>query len=717
MPKRKNRIAIFASEPVTGRIGGLGIRQLEIARVLSRFFEIRLLTPYEITDHKEKFPIKSISYEYPNTLEPHIRWADAIYAHHPAVAPYSKQYKTPVAVDLLVHEYFEGLEKEPLGKMGRQEKNFHFSNSVLNLSRQMAMGDFFVCPSKRSRDYYLGSLTMTGKLDPETYLKDPEFKSIIDVVPFGLPSGKPKKGKRFFRGKLPGVKESDFIVLWGGTLANWYDVETPLKAMKRILKTHPQIKLIFTGFANPMQSKPTETYVRSEQLAKKWKLLDKSVFFYKEWIPYEDRQFYLTECDAGIVTFLDHIENRFSQRIRLLDYVWADLPVLTSPGNVLSDWIQSEELGEVIPFGDFKALSKVLEEWGQNPKKLLQTRNKMRAAKRKLSWEKVCEPLIRFFQNPRLSNSLFQRGEYFDWQEYLKEGSADLDELLRSASANPYLRPMIAKQYLKVGNKDQAKEILMEHNKLFGQGLDNPIFRFPIFGIAPDLTQEEQLKICSPLKFQKLLNAKDLMGQGDLKRAEGLIDEEIRLTGETPEALFCRGLLLQKRESHSLAIKDFKKVQSVLPERYECWLPLADSMVKTGKIDSATKLYLAAWNKANNWEDGWVRTRIAISMAELNKAKTPIYRTLEGYRSKDPENEGLGYALASNYESSGKKKEARKLFKEFSQTFRNDDLRGAAFFRLARLIPKKDRRPALKACLDLVPSHNGAKKMLKDLKK
>ncbi len=717
MPKRKSKIAVFASEPVTGRIGGLGIRQLEIARVLARFFDVRLLTPYEITDHKETFPIKKISYEYPNTLETHVRWADSIYAHHPSVASYAKKYKTSVAVDLLVHEYFESLEREPLEKMERREKSVHFSNSVLNLSRQLAMGDFFACPSERSRDYYLGALTLMGKLDPEVYLNDPEFKSIVDVVPFGMPSGNPKKGKRFFRGILPGVKENDFIILWGGTLANWYDVETPLRAMKRISQLHPEIKLIFTGFANPMQTKPTETYINSEKLAKKLKLLDKSVFFHKEWIPYESRQYYLTECDAGIVTFSDHIENRFSQRIRLLDYIWAGLPVLTNPGNVLGDWIQEDELGEAVSFGDDKTLAKVIVSWAKSPQKIIQMKEGMSSAKKSLSWEKVCRPLIQFFQNPKPLSSLLQKVEDSDWESYLAKESITLEELSRSTSANPYLRPTIAKGYLKIGDKDRAKEILLEHTKLFGHGLDNPIFRFSLFGVSPDLDQNELSDICSSPKFQNLLKAKDLMNQGDLNSAEDLIGEEIRLTGETPEAQFCRGLFLQLKGKHTLAIKEFKNVQSTLPERYECWLPLADSLTKIGKQNSAKKLYQTAWNKAENWKDEWVRTRIALAMADLDKEVIPTYQTLEGYRARDPENEGLCYALASNYENSGKKKEASKLFREFAENFRDEKLRAAALFRLARLTPKKERRKILKACLNLMPDHGGAKKMLKDLKK
>ena len=312
---------------------------------------------------------------------------------------------------------------------------------------------------------------------------------------------------------------------------------------------------------------------------------------------------------------------------------------------------------------------------------------------------------------------LFQKTEDFDWDSYLSQESITLEELSRALSSNPYLRPTIAKRYLKAGDKNRAKEIFFEHIKLFGQGLDNPIFRFPLFGIIPDLNKNELLDICSSPKFQNLLKAKEFIIAGNLSSAEDLINEELRLTGETPEAQFCMALLLQQKGKHSSAIRLFEKVQKNLPERYECWLPLGKSLAKIGKHDSARKLYQKAWNKAENWKDEWVRTRIALAMAELNRATSPICNTLEGYQSRDPENEGLCYALASSYENLGKNKEAKQLFKKYSETFRDEKLRAAALFRLARLIPKKDRLQALKHCLKLFPEHAGAKKMLKDIKK
>ena len=68
----RKKIAIFGVEPVTGKLGGLGIRQLEITRVLCRHFNVQLLTPFEIGSHKEKFLIKAIDYENPETWYSHI---------------------------------------------------------------------------------------------------------------------------------------------------------------------------------------------------------------------------------------------------------------------------------------------------------------------------------------------------------------------------------------------------------------------------------------------------------------------------------------------------------------------------------------------------------------------------------------------------------------------------------------------------------------------
>ena len=63
MSKRR-KIAVFATEPVTGKIGGLGIRQLQVARTLAKNFSVRLFTAYRVDAHKEPFEISQIDYEH-----------------------------------------------------------------------------------------------------------------------------------------------------------------------------------------------------------------------------------------------------------------------------------------------------------------------------------------------------------------------------------------------------------------------------------------------------------------------------------------------------------------------------------------------------------------------------------------------------------------------------------------------------------------------------
>ncbi len=60
------------------------------------------------------------------------------------------------------------------------------------------------------------------------------------------------------------------------------------------------------------------------------------------WIPYEERQNYLLEADVAVVINSDHTENHFSYRIRMVDFIWAALPVISTRGNYFSDLIDRE---------------------------------------------------------------------------------------------------------------------------------------------------------------------------------------------------------------------------------------------------------------------------------------------------------------------------------------------------------------------------------------
>jgi hypothetical protein len=138
-------------------------------------------------------------------------------------------------------------------------------------------------------------------------------------------------------------------------------------------------------------------------LAKKLGIYDKNVFFNFGWVEYDDRQNYLLESDAGIITHPDHIETRFSFRTRILDYLWAGLPIISTKGDSLSDMVEKENLGITVKEKNVadlvNAILKIVDDKDYYNKCIGNIEN----TAKEYTWEKVCEPLVRFCRDPIMS--------------------------------------------------------------------------------------------------------------------------------------------------------------------------------------------------------------------------------------------------------------------------------------------------------------------------
>ena len=87
----------------------------------------------------------------------------------------------------------------------------------------------------------------------------------------------------------------------------------------------------------------------AKNLAYTFGLINKSVFFNETWIPYDERENYLLEADMGVSTHFEHLETRYSFRTRLLDYIWAGLPIVATKGDTFGELIEKHHLGEPCP--------------------------------------------------------------------------------------------------------------------------------------------------------------------------------------------------------------------------------------------------------------------------------------------------------------------------------------------------------------------------------
>ncbi len=397
------KILCVTLEPISQQMAGPAIRAFELARQLSSDFGVTLFSPrpsdlprdpswpanlqlatglsrsrlYAIADECE------IIYLQANVLKP-----------YPGLARRGKHLVLdlydPYLLSLLA-QYAD----DPLSSSA----SYRLMHQVLE--QHMIAADFSICASERQRDYWLGRYCAIGRLTPEMYRFDPSFRKLIDVVPFGLPSEAPRRTGPGLKGNVPGIAGGDQVLLWGGGIWQWFDPVTVIEAVARLARTRPNIKLFFMGWRSPNPQVPLmEMSVRARQHARQLGVLDSRVIFHDSWVPYEQRVNYLLDADIAVSAHFDLPETRFAFRTRILDYLWAGLPVLTTGGDQLAETIEARQAGFALPYQDIDAwvgaISRLLDDRALN--------QKLREGSRKLAgdfvWSRAAEPLRRFCENP-----------------------------------------------------------------------------------------------------------------------------------------------------------------------------------------------------------------------------------------------------------------------------------------------------------------------------
>lgn len=390
------RLLIISPDIVDTSMGGVGIRYWELAKVLADHAEVILSVPQETRLTSDKFVIKVYFQGDERTLKPLVAWADIVLLsgfiiyHHPFLTRVP-QY---LIVDLYDPTVLENLER--FSTRSREEQEALHSNGLATYNDLMRLGDFFICASEKQRDYWLGGLTCNKRINPKTYQTDSTMRRLIDVVPFGLPDKVPHHFQPVLKGNHPGIGKDDKVVLWGGGIWDWLDPLTAIEAMPRVLAQISQARLFFMGIKHPNPEVPISKLVsQAQERARALGLLDQAIFF-NDWVPYHLRENYLLESDLGISLHGDHIETRFAVRTRLMDYLWAGLPMVISGGDTLSDLVGSSGLGRVVKPGSSEEVAQALVDLLLSPV----DRSQFDKIIQKYSWTEVAKPLVSYVSGP-----------------------------------------------------------------------------------------------------------------------------------------------------------------------------------------------------------------------------------------------------------------------------------------------------------------------------
>jgi glycosyltransferase involved in cell wall biosynthesis len=150
-------------------------------------------------------------------------------------------------------------------------------------------------------------------------------------------------------------------------------------------------------------------------------------------VPYDTRADYLLDADLGVSTHLDHLETAFSFRTRILDYLWAGLPIVSTDGDTFADIVRVNKLGTVVPPQDVEALASALDKLLYDEDRRQQTSKRVTAFSRSMTWDKVLQPLTEFCANPAGAADRRNRME-LPQERHIKDLYTRIDGLERSTS-------------------------------------------------------------------------------------------------------------------------------------------------------------------------------------------------------------------------------------------------------------------------------------------
>jgi GT2 family glycosyltransferase/glycosyltransferase involved in cell wall biosynthesis len=401
----RQRVLVVTGEPLLERMAGPAIRAWEIAGALSADHDVRLLSTGGAQVASERFGV--LASRSAKELRAQTDWADVIVFQGFLLeaAPWLVGSRKILVADIYDPMHLEQLEQaKDLGPEGRAA-SIREVTRVLN--EQLRRADFLLCASDKQRDFWLGQLAGQGRINAAVYDEDASLSSLIGVVPFGIEDSAPVQQRHAIRGTIGDIGPDDKVIVWGGGIYNWFDPLTLIRAVARLRERHDDVHLVFMGLKHPNPGVPDMRVAwEAQELARELGLLDRAVHFNEGWVPYAQRADFLLDADVGVSTHFQHIETQFSFRTRILDYLWATLPIVATDGDTFGTLIREHGLGRVVPAEDVDALVGALDEMLYDAPAAEAARSQIVEFRREYTWSRTLQPLVDFCRKPRRAADL-----------------------------------------------------------------------------------------------------------------------------------------------------------------------------------------------------------------------------------------------------------------------------------------------------------------------
>jgi glycosyltransferase involved in cell wall biosynthesis len=401
-------VLLITPEPLAPRMAGPAIRCLELGRALARSGRVGRVIVASLTAAGLTDPDVEVVLADATVLRRLVADVGSVVVQGDVLGlhPWLVDVDRPLVVDAYDPFHLEQLEQART--LGEARRRSVVRDAVRALDVQLARADLVLCASERQRALWTGHLAALGRVNPVVYDSSPDLSGLIAVVPFGAPDQPAGAGDRTaISTAVPGIGPDDRIVVWGGGIYDWFDPGTVIRAVSRLAADRPDLRLLFLGMRHPAQGGVgAATTEAAQKLAGELGLLDSVVHFHHDWVPYAERDRWLSSAVVGVSAHWLHVETEFAFRTRLVDYLWCGLPVVTTVGDDLAERVARSGAGAAVPQGDVDAFTAALATLLDDSAARERAGSAAREQGHGLRWSQAVLPLADFCARPRRAPDL-----------------------------------------------------------------------------------------------------------------------------------------------------------------------------------------------------------------------------------------------------------------------------------------------------------------------
>jgi GT2 family glycosyltransferase/glycosyltransferase involved in cell wall biosynthesis len=323
--------------------------------------------------------------EIHDTFKPDAILAATIFSSEPLTTLNSS---VPIWIDLFGH-----VLAEAQAKAFRYNDDTFLNHFWKHEVQALELGDVFSTVSHHQLSATIGELGLSGRLNSATTGYD-----FCRVIPCAMDPSPLQHTSRVFRNNP--VPEEAFVVLWSGGFNTWTDTETLVTGLEAAMAKNPDIWFVSTGGQIDGHDEKTYPAFRKRIAASPYA----SRFVLRGWVPKKDVPNYYFEADIGINIDRFMYEGFFGSKNRIMDWMRAGLPALTSALCELSFDLPRKGLGYNFPLNDSKALTDKLLYLSHHRDEVRETGQRALAyGSSELSFSVTIEPFQTWLRNPTKS--------------------------------------------------------------------------------------------------------------------------------------------------------------------------------------------------------------------------------------------------------------------------------------------------------------------------